>query len=257
VTDELSPSPVLTSTNLIPATREALPARVTSVNQLERLAQHACASGMYKRFPNASAAVMVMAMAHEVGLTPAIGLTSIHFYDGKPSMSGNLMWSLVLNAPEYELSQILQRDEKGCRIRWVRSGRVLGESAWTEEDSKRAGLLNKDNWKKYPRAMAFNRAVSEGFKAYAAHLGMGYTIYTPDELGQDIDADGGPVDRPATPMASGPLGRLNAVLKALSWTPEQCLEFLGLTSAAELATVTDDELARLERHVETAQALRA
>lgn len=229
-------------------------ARSLGVTQLERLAQHAFQSGMYKRFPNASAAVMVMAMAHEVGLTPAIGLTSIHFYDGKPSMSGNLMWSLVMASPEYSQSRILQRDDKGCRIRWVRNGEELGISQWTEDDSKRAGLLGKDNWKKYPRAMSFNRAVSEGFKAYAAQLGRGYTLYTPDELGGQIDAEGDPVDI-QVPSGSPNLARLNRVLTALKWTPEQCLDFLGLQTAADLDSMTEDEFVRLERHVETVKAL--
>lgn len=42
----------------------------------------------------------------------------------------------------------------------------LGETSWTPADAERAGLKGKDNWKKYGRQMLFNRAMSEGYRAF-------------------------------------------------------------------------------------------
>jgi hypothetical protein len=48
-------------------------------------------------------------------------------------------------------------------------------------------------WKKYTRNMLFSRAMSNGCRWYCAGVfGVG-TVYTPEELGADVDADGDPV----------------------------------------------------------------
>lgn len=36
---------------------------------------------------------------------------------------------------------------------------------WTFEQAKKAGLVNKDNWKNYPRAMLRARVIAEGIRA--------------------------------------------------------------------------------------------
>jgi hypothetical protein len=51
-------------------------------------------------------------------------------------------------------------------------------------------LTSKDNWKKYPSDMLFARAISRGARRYAPGIFGGSPIYTPDELGADIDEDG-------------------------------------------------------------------
>jgi hypothetical protein len=162
---------------------------------LEVIAEHAFRSGMFKKYPNSSAAFVVCAFGYELGLSPVAALTSIHAIDGKPVMSGNLMLSLVYGSSTHDV-RIKRRDNKGCTIAWHLKkpdgslGELLGESSWTEADAQVAQLTGKDNWKKYARAMLFNRAVSDGFKVFCPHLAHGHTLYTPDELGADINADG-------------------------------------------------------------------
>jgi len=226
-----------------------------SVSSLERLAGHAYQSGMFKRFPNPSAALMVMAMANELGLSPVIGLNSIHFIEGKPSMSGNLMWSLVMREPRYRGTRVLERTAKACRIRWIRDGEELGVSAWTEEDARRAGLLSKQGgmYQKYPAQMLFNRCVSDGFKTYAPELGMGYTLYTPDELGADINEAGEGVFsdvQEASFTLKTPATRLREAQAVLGWDDARTAQELGLGGPEELLAgqgPTEDELRRLEQ----------
>ncbi len=178
------------STGLISVSAPASPAGKLTV--MERFATHAARSGMFKKLVNnnISAAVMVLKFGDDLGLSMTTSLTSIHFIDGKPVMSGNLLWSLVQADARWEDSVVEEHTDKKVVIAWKKDGKPRGRTTWSEEDAKRAGLLAKDNWKKYPRAMLFNRAVSEGFKLNCPHLSKGYTVYTPDELGADIDAQG-------------------------------------------------------------------
>ena len=58
---------------------------------------------------------------------------------------------------------------------------------WTLEDAKRAGLLNRDNWQKYPRAMLRSRVVSEGIRTIYPQIVLG--VYTPDEVIDIVEND--------------------------------------------------------------------
>jgi len=161
-----------------------------TVVALERLALHAYQSGLFKgKVPNVSAGVIALAFGNDLGLSPTTSLTSIHVIEGKPVMSGNLMLALVKKTPGWKV-KVIERSNTRCVLEWVENGEVQGRSEFSMEDAKLAGLQNKDNWRKYPKAMLFNRAVSDGFKTYCPHLACGHTVYTPEELGADVDADG-------------------------------------------------------------------
>ena len=225
------------------------------------LAKHAYASGMFKKLPNASAAVMVLQLGRDVGVSDTAALTSIHFFEGKPTMSGNMLWGLVLSHPEYRKSHVKSKSDKHVTLRWIREikgpdgkpERILDqEDTFSEEDAKRAGLLGKDNWKKFPKAMLFNRAVSTGFKMYAAHLAMGNTVYTPDELGGEAVLR----ERPAAPAACDDADFAVVADEApVPATLDECLAGSTLTRArlalmlgmdeAELASPSRDDLKKI------------
>ncbi len=226
-----------------------------SPSTLMVLANEALKSGWYKKFGNPSAALMVLMFGQDLGMSPSTSLTSVNFIEGKPCISGNLMWSLVMRDPEYKDSRVTQHTDKAVEIKWVRNGQLLGISKWTIEDAIRAGLEKKDVWKKYPRAMLFNRAISEGFKLYAAHLGLGYTIYTPDELGGEIDESGAsPINKPTTATYKGNYEQLQDLLKDTKVTNEDVAKFLDLT-VADLGDLTDDELKRCKQMIDARKDL--
>src|SRR6185437_4756284 len=68
----------------------------------------------------------------------------------------------------------------------------LGDSIFTAEDGKLAGLAHGDNWRKYPRNMLFARALSNGARWYCPELFSGLTPYLPEEVepGCSPDEDG-------------------------------------------------------------------
>ena len=69
--------------------------------------------------------------------------------------------------------EILRRDAKGCKMKFSRKGQPDHIEEFTEEDAKRADLLGKDNWMKYPKAMYPWRCVSGGLKIFDPSVSLG------------------------------------------------------------------------------------
>lgn len=136
----------------------------------------------------AQAIVKVMAGA-ELGLGPFASMTGISIIQGKPTLGANLLATLVKNDPRYDY-RVEQCDNNACVLTWYENGEVVGTSSFTLEEAKVAGLAGKDNWKKYTSDMLFARAITRGQKRFAPGVGGGAPIYTPDELGADVDEDG-------------------------------------------------------------------
>lgn len=96
----------------------------------------------------------------EIGLPPMTALTSTHVVEGRPSLSAEGMRAVVL-AAGHEL-RIVETNGARCKV----AGRRRGSETWTEVEwnvdaARQAGLLGKDVWKKYPRAMLQARATAE------------------------------------------------------------------------------------------------
>jgi len=156
----------------------------------------------------AQAIVKVMAGA-ELGLPPFASMTGIHIIKGKPVMGANVQATLVKNDPRYDY-RVVVCDNKECLIDWYENGAKVGESSFTISEAQSAGLVSKDNWKKYPSDMLFARAISRGAKRHAPGVFGGAPVYTPDEMGLEIDPDGEiidvePIEAPANPVISEPV----------------------------------------------------
>jgi hypothetical protein len=86
-----------------------------------------------------------------------------------------------------------------------------GSSEFTMDDARRAGLAGGENWKKYPRNMLLWRAMSNGAKFFCPDAFAGAPVYTPDELGADVDPESGEIiegsfaayDAPPAPVHHG------------------------------------------------------
>lgn len=132
------------------------------------------------------AALAVMVYGHELRLQPMTSLREIFIIEGTPSCSAKLMRALIyraghqLNFVETSRTKVVV---EGIRADGLGTARVT----WELEDAKIAGLLAKDVWKKYPRAMLCARATSELARLIFADTTIGYT---PEELGRvDLGGD--------------------------------------------------------------------
>jgi hypothetical protein len=150
----------------------------------------------------AQAIVKVMA-GSELGLPPFASMTGIHIIKGKPVLGSNVIATLVKNDPRYDY-RIEQADETTCQIVWFENGTNVGSSFFTMKEAQAANLAGKDNWKKYPSDMLFARAISRGARRFAPGIFGGSPVYTPDELGADIDPEGYVVEVTPEPAPEKP-----------------------------------------------------
>lgn len=196
---------------VIPATEE--PQRlapggglqVRSMDDLARMAGAVAKSGMFKdaNTPERAAVKMMFAMA--MGFEPITGLTGVDLIEGNPSPNGHFWAAALESHPRYDYN-VKDSTDLRCVIEFYRDGELRGVVRWTMEDAKRAGLAHKDNWKKYPRAMLYNRAMAEGGRMYCPQLFGGVRAYVPEELGADAPHDPAPVSAGLGQGEQPPLG---------------------------------------------------
>lgn len=137
----------------------------------------------------AQAIIKVMAGA-ELGLPPFASMTGIHIIQGKPALGANVIATLVKNDPRYDY-RVLEMTDAVCRIEFFENGASCGTSEFTAQDARKAGTKNMD---KFPKNMLFARAMSNGAKWFTPGIFGGAAVYTPEELGADVDEDGNIVE---------------------------------------------------------------
>ena len=193
-----------TTTAIAKTARPAPSARLT-LNELVNYAGYFANSGMFSdkkdNFEVAQAKIMVRIMyGQEIGLEPASACIGVHVIEGKPALSSaaisaRIKASGIVNYVEVEMS------DQRCELMWTEHGKEIGRSWFTIDDAKRAGLSfktykgNDGMWTKYPRAMLFARALTEGQKRYAPHV-FGGAVYTEEELGRSEVVHVSQPDRP-------------------------------------------------------------
>ena len=144
-------------------------------------------SGYFKDATDAAQAVVKVLAGQELGFGPVASMTGIHIIKGRVTLSANLIGAAVKRSGRYDY-QVEKLDDTQCIITFCNAHSKIGTSSFSIEDAKRAGLLNGDNWKKYPRNMLFARALSNGAKWYCPDV-FGGPVYTPDELGIPVDGE--------------------------------------------------------------------
>lgn len=187
--------------DIVPASKhdQLVPQRYNAtgldLRQMKMVAQAMAASGMFPDIAKDSAKAFVKIMAgQEMGIAPFQAMNDISIIQGKAAAGGNVYASKVKSNPKYDY-KVKSWDRTGCTIdfwerdhdnTWVK----LGTSTFNEEDARGAQLLAKDSWRKYPRNMYFNRAMTAGVRTFCPDAINGINAYTPEELGAEVDEDG-------------------------------------------------------------------
>lgn len=130
--------------------------------------------------------------ADALGVSPIHAITSIHVIEGKPTASADLIAALIRKAG-HKLR--VSGDDRKARAVLIRHDDPEFEfvAEWDLDKAKAAGLTGKGVWKSYPGAMLRSRAITEVARMGAPDALYG-VIYTPEELGATVDAEGEPVD---------------------------------------------------------------
>jgi len=152
-------------------------------------------SGYFSDAKGAAQAVVKVLAGQELGFGPIASMTGVYIVKGKVSLSANLMAAAIKRSGRYTY-KVKTLTEQACALRFLeRNGTAwedLGESGFTIEDAKKAGLTSNDTWAKYPRNMLFARALSNGARWYTPDI-FGGPVYTPDELGAPVDGETGEI----------------------------------------------------------------
>lgn len=147
-------------------------------------------SGYFKDVESMAQTVVKIVAGEELGLGPMTSMQGVHIIEGKPSLSANLLGTLVKRTERYNFRAKEVNDQKAA-IEFFENGESVGVSEFTIEQAKRAGLVrDKSGWVKYPEAMLFARALSQGVRWYCPDVTAGTPAYTPEELGAEVDDQG-------------------------------------------------------------------
>jgi hypothetical protein len=163
---------------------------ISTYDEMERAAKAMAGSGFFSDTRQASQAIVKILAAREIGLGPFAGMTGVNIIQGKPAFGANIMAACVKRSGRYNY-RVTEMSDKACTIEFMErlDGKwtTIGESKFTIEDARKAGTKNLD---RFPRNMLFARAMSNGVRWYCPDVMNGSSVYTPEELGADVDEDG-------------------------------------------------------------------
>lgn len=169
---------------------------IRSVDDLSRIGKMMAVSGYFQDARDAAQAAVKVQAGMEMGFGPFTSMTGIHIIQGRPSVGANLMASAVKSNPRYDY-RIREMTAEVCKIEFFEridgKRESIGMSEFTLADGKKAGTKNLD---KFPRNMLFARAMSNGIRWFCPDVFNGNAVYTPEELGADVDEDGYITDVP-------------------------------------------------------------
>lgn len=158
------------------------------------------ASGYFRDVRDQAQAVTKILCGRELGFSPIVSMQGIHIIEGKPALSSNLMATLIKRSGKYDyrvkvwtdMECVLTFREKTSAATWE----DVGESSFTIDDAKRAGVVKPGgSWAKYPKAMLFARALSQGLRTYCPDVSAA-PIYNPEEMGATVDEEGAVTELP-------------------------------------------------------------
>jgi hypothetical protein len=186
-----------------PGTVERIRPRQLSERDPAGLAKAIAESGFWRHIKTPAQAMVVMAAGEELGLTPLAACQGITIIEEKIGYTGNLVATLVKQNPDHDY-RVKDKTNKRCELEfgpapapgrdaseeWLPWPGAYGISEFTIADAQRAELVKpRSNWVKYPRAMCFNRALTEGIRTYCPEITAGTPVYTDEEIREVIHVE--------------------------------------------------------------------
>jgi len=144
-------------------------------------------------------AVAIMLSGKELGVPAMQALRGITVIQGTPTIKPELMLALCIHrVPEFTFKWG-KCDTQTATFICQRPGMAAAyTSTFTMADAKQAGLLAKGgSWNTYPANMLRWRALANALHAVCPDVLVG--VYTPEEFGANVDADGEIINLPDAP----------------------------------------------------------
>jgi hypothetical protein len=157
------------------------------------------ASGYFQDAREAAQATVKILAGRELGLPPFASMTGIHIIKGKPALGANLIAARIKASGKYNY-RIIEHTDQVCRIAFFEGSEQVGVSEFTLADARKAGTQNLE---RYPKNMLFARALTNGARWYTPDLFV-TGVYTPEEMGANVDSEGEVVSLPAPQQTPPP-----------------------------------------------------
>ncbi len=179
----------------------SLPPRATpalTLGDMERLAESIAESGLFS-IKTKQQALVLLAISQAEGRHPALAARDYDIIQNRPAKKAEAMMRDFLESGGKVEWHTLDDANADATFSHPAGGTV--RIAWNMERVKNAGLLGKDNYKKYPRQMLRSRCVSEGVRTVCPMATSG--MYVPEEVA-DFEPRK-PIDvTPPKPVAMSP-----------------------------------------------------
>lgn len=185
---------------------------IRSYDDAERAAKAMATSGYFQDAHQAAQAVVKILAGQEMGFGPFASMTGIYIIQNRPSIGANLMAAAVKKSGRYNY-RVVEMTEKTCSIDFYEGAEKIGNSTFTIEDAKKAGTKNID---RYPRNMLFARAISNGVRWFCPDVFNGSPVYTPEELGAEVNEDGEVINAQFTTVPERDIDELTAAFETVS-----------------------------------------
>lgn len=153
-----------------------------TMDDLARFAKAAAQSGYFQDAQQAAQALVKIAYGAELGLGPVAALSGVHIVKGNPTLSATTVASLIKRSGRYTF-RLREHTTTLCTIAFFEGDEHLGDSTFTLDDAKAAGLLSNPMWRKYARNMLWARALTNGARWHCSDVFHG-PVYTPDEVAE-------------------------------------------------------------------------
>ena len=170
---------------------------ITTYDEVERVAKAMAASGFFPDVKSISQSIVKIMAGSEIGFGAFASMQGVNIIKGRPSYNANMLASSVKASGKYDY-RIAKLTDEVCDLIFYEYGKEVGHSIFTAEDARRA---NVSNMNKFPRNMVFARAMSNGVKWYTPDVTNGNAIYTPEELGAEVDENGDIIDSPSVTIS--------------------------------------------------------
>ena len=150
---------------------------IAGLTQIERAADYIVKSRLFG-VNSKEQAVALMLLAQAEGIHPMRAIQEYHIIQGRPAMKADAMLARFLQAGGKVQWHELSDEAAEATFSHPQGGSV--RIRWDLKRAKQAGLTDRENWKKYPRAMLRARVISEGIRTVYPAVCVG--VYTPEEV---------------------------------------------------------------------------
>lgn len=111
------------------------------------------------KFKGAEGVLSVILMGQELGFSPMQSLKLFNFIQQEPCISAAGLQAVAVSRGGR--FTVISEDDKAVTVKAERaSNKWTATLTYSLEDATKAGLTNKDNWKKHPREMLYARCVT-------------------------------------------------------------------------------------------------